>query len=115
MAGKPVALILGNDAGIGQCVQAMGFCPLVADLPNPALQMQRRLSPALVLVNLPNGDLTPRLLRRLSRSGTPLLLMQDEAGPLPGPEDPHPPLYVLKRPVSPGDLQAVLRIVLPPS
>src|SRR5207302_7962954 len=80
---------------------------------NHALEMQRRLSPALVLVNLPNGDLTPRLLRRLSRSGTPLLLMQDEAGPIPGPEGPHPPLRVLKRPVSPGDLRAAVRIVLP--
>src|SRR5437016_8996323 len=91
----------------------MRLPPIVADLPNHALEMQRRLSPALVLVNLPNGDLTPRLLRRLSRPGTPLLLMQDEAGPIPGPEDPHPPLYVLKRPVSPGDLRAAVRIVLP--
>jgi two-component system response regulator AtoC len=115
MAGKPVALILGDDTGIGRCVQTMGFDTIVADLPDDALEMQRCLSPALVLVNLPNGDLTPRLLRRLGRSGIPLLLVQDAADPIPGPADQDAPFHILSRPVSPGDLQAVIRTVLPPS
>jgi two-component system response regulator AtoC len=115
MAGTPVALILGDDAGIGQCVQTMGFRPIVADPPDDVLEMQRRLSPALVLVNLPNGDLTPALLRGLSRSGTPLLVMRDAADPIPGPVDRQPSFYVLRRPVSPGDLQTVVRTALPAS
>ena len=114
MAGKPVALILGDDTGIGRCVQTMGFDPVVADLPDDALEMQRCLSPALVLVNLPNGDLTPRLLRRLGRPGIPLLLVQDAAHPIPGPADQDAPFHVLSRPVRSGDLQAALRTVLPP-
>ena len=100
MAGKPVALILGDDAGIGRCVRTMGFRPIVAELPDAAVEAQQRLSPALVLVNLPNGSLTPRLLRRLSRPGIPLLLMRDAADPIPDPEDQQAPLYVLRRPVS---------------
>jgi len=115
MAGTPVALILGDDAGIGQCVQTMGFRPIVADPPDDVLEMQRRLSPALVLVNLPNGDLTPALLRGLSRSGTPLLVMRDAADPIPGPVDRQPSFYVLRRPVSPVDLQTVVRTALPAS
>jgi len=115
MAGKPVALILGDDAGIGRCVRTMGFRPIVAELPDAAVEAQQRLSPALVLVNLPNGSLTPRLLRRLSRPGIPLLLMRDAADPIPDPEDQQAPLYVLRRPVDPGDLQAAVRTALPHS
>ena len=115
MAGKPVALILGDDTGIGRCVQNLGFDPVVADLPDDALEMQRCLSPALVLVNLPNGDLTPRLLRRLGRPRIPLVLVRDAGDPILGPADQDAPFHVLSRPVSPGDLRAALRIVLPPS
>src|SRR5437879_3457714 len=81
---------------------------IIAHLSDNALDMPRCLSPALVLVNLPNGDLTPRLLRRLGRPGIPLVLVQDAAHPIPGPADQDAPFYVLSRPVRSGDLQAAL-------
>jgi two-component system, NtrC family, response regulator AtoC len=114
MAGRPVALILGDESGIGPCVESLGFNPIVADPPGDALTMHRRLSPALVLVNV-TGDLAPRLLRGLSRSGTPLVLMRDELEAMPRQPDAKQPVYVLSRPVRPRDLEEVVRHACPPS
>ena len=112
MDGEPEILIVGEDAGMARLVGGLGLRPHVVDQHHEALAKLRRLSPALVIVNLPGIAIQPNFLTALSKGRHPILIVTDPGAPLGGVGIEHPRLRALERPVGDADLLAAIRSLL---